>query len=116
MKMQNILPVVVSILLIIAIAVIEKQSKTIAGITAAMPVGAALGLWIVYSSSQGDPSAVTTFTMGMLIGIVPSIAFIFTAWFVSRQGYPLWVMLLAGFAVWGLLLLVISGVRRLIAG
>ena len=42
MRWQDILPVLLSIIVIIAVAVLEKQSKFIAAITATMPLTAAL--------------------------------------------------------------------------
>ena len=53
MKLQDILPVLVSIAVIVLVAVVEKQSKLIAAITATMPMTAPLALWIVYSSADG---------------------------------------------------------------
>ena len=54
MKTQDILPVLLSIVVIILVAVLEKQSKFAAAITATMPIGATLALWIVYSANDGD--------------------------------------------------------------
>ena len=65
MKTQDWLPVVISILVIILIAILEKQSRLIAAITATMPLAAPLGIWIVHSSSQGDRIAVSEFTQGL---------------------------------------------------
>ena len=66
MKTQDVLPVVISVLVIITIAVVEKQSKTIAALTAVMPVTAPLALWIVYSSSGGEQTAMSEFASGLI--------------------------------------------------
>ena len=73
MKMEDLIPVLVSITVIILIAVIEKHSRFFAAITATMPLTAALGLWIVYSSSSGDSKAVTEFSQGMVLAIIPKL-------------------------------------------
>ncbi len=112
MKTQDWLPVVISILVIILIAILEKQSRLIAAITATMPLAAPLGIWIVHSSSQGDKFAVSEFTQGLLLGIIPTIGFILTAWLVARSGASLAKILFSGYGVWGLIALVMVGVRR----
>jgi hypothetical protein len=52
---QRILPVLVSILIIISVAVLRQYSKTFAAIAATMPINIPLGLWIVYAGEQGMP-------------------------------------------------------------
>ena len=102
MKSQDVLPVVISVIVIILIAILEKQSRFIAAITATMPLSVALGIWIVYSSSEGDKTAVSDFTIGVLLGIIPMIGFVITAWLVARSGATLGKILLSGYTVWGL--------------
>ena len=112
MKTQDILPVIVSVIVIILIAVIEKQSRLIAAITATMPLGIPLGIWIVHSSSGGDKLAVSEFTLGMLLGIIPTIGFVIAAWLVARTGASLGKILVSGYGVWGLGALIMVFVRR----
>ncbi|MGD2027099.1 MAG: hypothetical protein PVI99_04715 [Anaerolineales bacterium] len=112
MKTQDWLPVAISILVIILIAILEKQSRLIAAITATMPLAAPLGIWIVHSSSGGDKIAVSEFTQGLLLGIIPTIGFILTAWLVSRSGASLGKILLTGYGVWGGAALILVAVRR----
>lgn len=100
MKAQDVLPVVLSIVVIVLVAVLEKQSKLIAAITATMPLAAPLALWIVYSSSRGDREAVSSFTLGMFLGFLPTLAFIVAVWLAARAGMKLVPMLLTGYGVW----------------
>ena len=86
MKWQDVLPVLLSIIVIIAVAVLEKQSKFIAAITATMPLTAALALWIVYTSSEGERDSMTEFSRGLVMGILPTIAFAIAAWLALRAG------------------------------
>ena len=113
MKWQDVIPVILSILIIILVAVLEKQSKLIAAITATMPLSVVLGLWVVYASAGGDQDAVNSFTTGLLIGIVPSVIFLIAVWFGSRQGLQLIPLIGVGYAAWGLALILILGVRKL---
>ena len=99
MKTQDILPVLLSILVIVLVAVLEKQSKFAAAITATMPIGATLAIWIVYSANSGDQETLQDFSVGLLMGIIPSIGFLFAAWLAFRNGLKLMPMLLVGYAV-----------------
>jgi len=114
LKTQDILPVLVSIVVIILVAVLEKQSKFAAAITATMPIGATLAIWIVYSANSGDQETMQDFSVGLLMGIIPSIGFLFAAWFAFRTGLKLMPMLLVGYAVWGTLLGLIILLRRIL--
>ena len=114
MKWQEVVPVILSILIIILVAILEKQSKLIAAITATMPLSVVLGLWVVYASAGGDQEAVNSFTTGLLIGIVPSVIFLIAVWFAARQGLRLVPLIGVGYAAWAVALVVILGVPRLV--
>lgn len=100
MKTQDVLPIVLSIVVIILVAVLEKQSKLFAALTATMPLTAPLALWIVYSSNAGDKSIVSGFSLSLLLGLLPSLAFLFTVWLAARAGMKLVPILLTGYGVW----------------
>jgi len=75
MKTQDILPVILSIVVIILVAVLEKQSKLFAALAATMPLTTPLALWIVYSSYAGDKAAVSQFSLSLLLGLFPTLLF-----------------------------------------
>ena len=100
MKSQDILPVLLSILVIILVAILEKQSKLIAALTATMPLAAPLALWIVYSSNNGEKTAVSQFSLSLLLGLLPTLAFLVTVWLAARAGMKLAPMILTGYGVW----------------
>jgi len=100
-KIQNILPVIASIVIIILVAIIEKQSKFVAAITAVMPIAAPLSLWIVYAANDGDRQTMVDFSQGMLIGVLPTLGFLLAVWLGSRAGLKLIPMILMGYSVWG---------------
>jgi hypothetical protein len=112
MKWQDVLPVLISILVIIAVAALEKQSKFIAAITATMPLTAALALWIVYSSSEGDGESMSEFSLGLVMGIMPTIAFAVAAWLGFRAGLKLVPALLVAYGTWIVGLGLILGLRK----
>ena len=100
MKSQDILPVLLSIVVIILVAVLEKQSKLFAALTATMPLATPLALWIVYSSNSGDKAVVSQFSLSLLLGVIPTLAFLVTVWLAARAGMKLVPILLAGYGVW----------------
>jgi hypothetical protein len=100
MKSQDIIPVLLSIVVIILVAVLEKQSKLFAALTATMPLAAPLALWIVYSSNAGDKSAVSQFSLSLLLGLLPTMAFLITVWLAARAGMKLVPMIITGYGVW----------------
>jgi CDP-diglyceride synthetase len=112
MKWQDVLPVLLSILIIIAVAILEKQSKLAAALTATMPLTAPLALWIVYTSSEGDREATSQFSLGMLLGVFPTIGFLITVWLASRAGFRLVPTILLGYGVWAIGALAIVTLRR----
>ena len=114
MKTQDILPVLLSIIVIILVAVFEKQSKLAAAITATMPIGATLALWIVYSANRGERDTMEQFSIGLLIGIIPTIGFLVAAWLSARAGLKLIPMLLVGYTVWGVVLGLILIFRKIL--
>jgi len=114
LKTQDILPILLSIVVIILVAVLEKQSKFAAAITATMPIGATLAIWIVYAANSGDRETMKDFSASLLMGIVPTIGFLIAAWLSSRSGLKLVPMLLVGYIAWSLLLGAVIMLRRLI--
>jgi len=102
MKSQDILPVGLSIVVIILVAILEKQSKLFAAMLAVMPLAAPLALWIVYSSNAGDRAAVTQFSLGLVLGLVPTFAFLVAVWLAARAGMKLVPMILTGYSVWAI--------------
>jgi hypothetical protein len=99
-KTQDVLPVILSIVVILLVAIIEKHSKLFAALTATMPLAAPLALWIVYSSNSGDKAAVSQFSLSLLLGLLPTFAFLIAVWLAARAGMKLAPMLLTGYGVW----------------
>ena len=114
MNWKDILPVLLSIVVIVAVAVLEMQSKFVAAITATMPLTAALAIWIVYSSSEGDSDSMTDFSRGLLLGIVPTIAFAIAAWLAFHAGLKLVPTLALAYATWAIGVGLLVGFRKTI--
>lgn len=108
------LPVVISILILIAIAIIREHSRTLAAITATMPVMIPLSLWIIFTGEGGEHSGVTEFTDAMVLGIIPTVVFIIVVAIMARAGYALLSLLLGGYGAWGLTLGVVMLLRQVL--
>jgi len=113
MKWQDVLPVVLSVIVLIVVAIVERHSRLVAAITAVMPLGAPLALWIVYSANGGDRTIVTEFNRGMLLGVLPTLGFIVAVWVCARLGMKLMPMLAVGYAVWAIGVGVLALLRKL---
>jgi hypothetical protein len=116
MKWHEVLPVVISVAVIILVAVLEKQSKLVAAVTATMPLTMPLALWIVYASNQGDKQAVVSFSQSLILGIIPTAAFAVALWIGARLGMKLLPLIAFGYVVWAGVLALILALRRLLGG
>lgn len=116
MKTNEIVPVIISIVVIILVAVLQKYSKLFAAVTATMPLTITLSIWIVYNSVGGERSQVQEFAQSLLIGIIPTLGFTVALWLGTRQGLKITPLIIMSYMVWGVILLTIIGLRRLLAG
>lgn len=108
---QRVTPVLVSIGIIIGIAILRNYSKTLAAIVAVMPINVPLGMWIVTAGAEDPKAALQEFSAALLINIVPTLAFLFVAWQMTRAGHGLLPTLVVGYLVWGVGLLIILWLR-----
>jgi hypothetical protein len=114
MAWHRIVPVVVSILVIIAVALLQDLSRPLAAITAAMPLGLPLAMWIVYAAEGGDRAAMVEFTGALFLSLPPLLFFALAAWLAARAGWKLIPMLVVSYAAWGVGLGLFFGLGRLL--
>lgn len=112
MKSQDVVPVLLSVVVIILVAVLEKQSKLFAALAATMPLGIPLALWIVYASNGGDKQVVSQFSLSLLLSFFPTLAFVVAVWFSARAEMKLVPMILTGYSVWGVGALILFLLRN----
>jgi len=111
---SRIAPVAASIVIIILIALLRAWSKTLAAITATMPINIVLALWIVYAAEGGDPAGVAQFTASMLRGVGATVVFLGAVWLAARAGWGLVPMLVSGYLAWGGTLALTFGLEHLL--
>jgi hypothetical protein len=69
---------------------------------------------VVYAASQGEAAAVESFARSLVMGVIPTLAFTLALWWAARLGWKIAPMLLLAYAVWGVVLLALIGVRRVL--
>ncbi len=97
---SRVTPVLISIGIIIAVAVLRQYSKTIAAIAATMPINIPLGMWIVGVGGDTRPGALVEFNEAVLVNIFPTVAFILVAWLMARAGHAVLPTIAVGYVVW----------------
>ena len=112
MKTQDYLPVLLSIVIIIAIAILQKQSKVIAALISTMPVRAGLAIWIVYMAVDGNQNDISQFSLSVAYALIPTFLFAVAAWLASRSGMKLGGILLSGYGTWAVIAGVIFFFRK----
>ncbi|GAB4307184.1 MAG: hypothetical protein Kow00117_00350 [Phototrophicales bacterium] len=96
------LPVIVSILIIIAIAILRNYSKTLSAIVAVMPMNIPLGMWIIYAGAEDKQKELVEFSQALFINIIPTLIFMLVVWQLSKAGYSLIQTIVGGYIVWGI--------------
>jgi len=112
MSWQEISRILIAFVVIVAVTLLQKQSKLIAAITATMPINVPLAIWILYSSTGGDRASVLEFTQSLVLGIFPTLGFLLAAWLAFRADVKLAPALVLGYATWGVGVLILIGLKR----
>lgn len=110
----RVLPVLVSILIIVLVAILREYSRTIAAIAATMPINIPLALWIVAAGDGHNSEAMAQFTRAIFINFWPTVVFIIAVYLTARAGWRLIPMLAAGYAGWGISLGLILLVKQVL--
>lgn len=111
---QRIIPVIVSILLIIVVAILRQYSKALAAVLVTMPLNVTLGLWIIFSGGDNDQVVHVDFARNLLVNIFPTVIFLIVVFIVVRAGWSLAPTLFAGYLAWGISLLLLLGLRQML--
>ncbi|NJR12639.1 hypothetical protein HC776_01800 [bacterium] len=100
----KVLPVVISMLIILAVAVLRKYSPLFATIAAVMPINIPLAVAIVYLGMPDEERAaqMPPFASGLAINLLPTFLFTVVVWWMFHQGYGLWITLIVSYIVWAL--------------
>jgi len=97
---ERIVPVVLSVLVIVIVAIVQERSRHLAAVVATMPLTAPLAMWIVYSASRGDGRQTADFAGSMIVGTSASLVFVLACWFGFRQAWSFGATLALASAIW----------------
>ncbi len=110
---QQIGPVAISILVILAVAVLRSYTRTQAAIAATMPIAIPLSIWIIHSGGGNDQASMVSYTSSLVLGIVGTVIFCVVVALAARAGWQLVPMMAAGYAAWAVWLVVFLALQRI---
>ena len=87
-------------LIILASVQIGRKAPPLAGLIATMPLTSLIVLVWLHLDNPDDFGVITSYTRGVLWGIIPTILFFLAVQFCFRRQFPFPLALTAGFAVW----------------
>lgn len=108
---EKLAPVIVSILIIIAVALLREKSPAFSAIAATMPINIPLGMFIVYASAADKTATMQNFTHNVFINMWPTMVFALVVLIVARWGWGLVPSIVAGYVGWGIAFLILSYFR-----
>ena len=107
---ERVVPVALSVLVIVLVAILQERSRYLAAILATVPLTAPLAMWIVYGATRGDLGQTAEFAGSMIAGAVASLVFVLACWFGFRQAWGFALTLVVAGAAW----LVVVAFSRLV--
>ncbi len=101
---SKVLPVIISVMVILAVAILRKYSTTFSSIAAVMPINIPLAIVIIYFALPEEErhSAMSPFTSDLAIKLIPTFIFTIVVWRMFAAGYGLWAAIIVGYIVWAI--------------
>jgi hypothetical protein len=101
---QKTLPVIISIIIILIVAVLRDKSKTLATLFATMPINMPLALWVIASGSAEDAAVLSGYVRNFIIALVPGFIWLGVVYALLKIGWGLLSAIVGGYAVWGVII------------
>lgn len=98
--MDFIVKLTIAVCVIIFCTQIGKQSPTLAGLIATMPLTGLIVLVWIRMDNPGRPDLIIDYTKGVVWGIIPTILFFLSVLLCLKKNLPFPAAIGAGFAVW----------------
>ena len=98
--MQDFLPVFLSIIILLIVTILEKQSKNFTSVAATMPVTITFALLIAYSAYKGEEIVVRSFAQNLLFNLFLTAMFGFAVSLPARSGLRIILILDKEYTVW----------------
>jgi hypothetical protein len=109
---DKVLPVIVSILIIIAVALLREKSPSFSAIAATMPINIPLGMWIVYATATDKNTVMQGFTTNVMINMIPTMVFAGVVMLATRMGLGLIACIIVGYIGWGVTFVLVSVIKH----
>jgi hypothetical protein len=107
MNVQKALPVVTSVIIILAVAFLRDRSKVLATIFATMPINMPLALWVLISDGAEDSALLANYVRSFIIGLIPAFIWLGVVYVCLRLGWNLLGSIGAGYLVWAVLIAIL---------
>jgi hypothetical protein len=101
MNAEKVLPVVVSIVIIVLVAVVQERSRHLAAILAVMPLTIPLAAWIVFAASGGDHRQTAQFVRSLIATSAATVIWVVACWYGLHRQWPFPLVIAFAFGVWG---------------
>lgn len=98
--MQFGIKLLISLVIIVACSQIARSRPELAGLISVMPLTGLLVMLWVYHDCGGDAIRMGRYTLGLIWGIVPVVAFFVVAYLCFRRNMHLGLVLSLSFAAW----------------
>jgi len=113
---SRVMPVLISIVILITVAILRQYSKTFAAIAATMPINIPLALWIAASGDTNADSnvkqaALTDFSGAVALNLIPTLIFAIVVWQLTRAGSTMLPAIVIGYVAWAVCLAAIYVLR-----
>jgi hypothetical protein len=97
---QRAAQLVVSFIVITALALLSERSRFATSIASAMPVNLALALWFVFTDTGGDHALTASFARSTLLALIPTAIFLVACWYALSRGWSIGWTMAFGYGVW----------------
>lgn len=107
----EVISVVLSVVIIVAIAILRQYSDALTAIAAVAPIKVPLGMWVFMSAQEKTQTDFVNFNNELIINIIPTLCFLTAAYIAARNGLGLVPTIIVGYVVWGIAMGTVFGIK-----
>jgi hypothetical protein len=108
---QRLIQLLLSFVVLTAVALLSERSHVLSAIAAVMPLKVTIALWFIFSDTGGDLALSADFCRTALIALVPTAVFLLACVFGFSRSWPLGRVLAVSYVVWLLSVAVYRGLE-----
>lgn len=107
MSLSKNAPVIISILIILAVAYLRNRSRTFAVLAGTMPINLPLTLWITFAGTGAEASTISGFVRSLFLAMIATMTWVLIVWLATHYGWGLLPAVLGGYAAWALFVVIL---------